>query len=66
MSFDFSLDALPGAAARSAGGRLRVGGFDRAPQAGDLILRHDVDLSLDGALTMAEAEAVEARARRSS
>ena len=29
------------------------------PQAGDLILRHDVDLSLDGALAMAEVEAAE-------
>jgi hypothetical protein len=34
-------------------------GFDRAPQAGDLILRHDVDLSLAAALAVAEAEAEE-------
>jgi hypothetical protein len=31
--------------------------FDREPAAGDLLLRHDVDLSLDAALTLAELEA---------
>jgi hypothetical protein len=30
--------------------------FDREPQAGDLFLRHDVDLSLDAALAMARVE----------
>jgi hypothetical protein len=40
-------------------GGYRFAGFDRAPQAGELILRHDVDLSLDAALTVAEAEAEE-------
>ena len=40
----------------------RVGGyrfesFDREPAPGDLLLRHDVDLSLDAALTLAELEA---------
>ena len=44
--------------AAKAGG-YRWAGFDCAPQAGDLILRHDVDLSLDGALAMAEVEASE-------
>jgi hypothetical protein len=34
-------------------------GFDREPHAGDLILRHDVDLSLEAALIVAEAEAEE-------
>jgi hypothetical protein len=34
-------------------------GFDRPPRAGDLILRHDVDLSLDAALAVAEVEADE-------
>ena len=43
---------------RKAGG-YRCAGFDRAPQPGDLILRHDVDLSLDGALAVAEVEAEE-------
>ncbi len=40
-------------------GGYRFAGFDRTPQAGDLILRHDVDLSLDAALTVAEVEAEE-------
>ncbi len=40
-------------------GGYRFAGFDHPPQAGDLILRHDVDLSLDAALTMAEVEAEE-------
>jgi hypothetical protein len=31
--------------------------FDQEPQPGDLVLRHDVDLSLDAALRMAELEA---------
>ena len=35
--------------AAKAGG-YRFATFDRAPQAGDLFLRHDVDLSLDAAL----------------
>ena len=44
-------------AARQGG--YRLAGFDRAPQPGDLILRHDVDLSLDAAVAMAELEAAE-------
>jgi hypothetical protein len=44
-------------AARQGG--YRFVGFDRAPQPGDLILRHDVDLSLEAALVMAELEAAE-------
>jgi hypothetical protein len=42
-------------AARSGGYRFAF--FDREPQPGDLLLRHDVDLSLDAALQMAELEA---------
>ena len=42
-------------AARAGG--YRFAGFDREPEAGDLILRHDVDLSLDAAVRMAEVEA---------
>jgi hypothetical protein len=44
-------------AARAGG--YRWAGFDAAPQAGDLILRHDVDLSLQAAVTLAEVEAEE-------
>ena len=42
-------------AARDGGYRFAF--FDRAPQAGDLLLRHDVDMSLDAAVAMAELEA---------
>jgi hypothetical protein len=45
---------------RAAGeGGYRWAGFDHAPEPGDLILRHDVDLSLDAALRLAELEAEE-------
>jgi hypothetical protein len=47
--------------AAKAGG-YRWAFFDREPEAGDLLLRHDIDLSLDAALTLAELEA-EAGAR---
>jgi len=42
-------------AARSGG--YRVAFFDTTPRPGDLLLRHDVDLSLEAALAMAELEA---------
>ena len=42
-------------AARAGGYRFAF--FDREPAPGDLLLRHDVDLSLDAALTLAELEA---------
>src|SRR5262245_20035036 len=42
--------------AAKAGG-YRFAGFDREPEPGDLILRHDVDLSLDAAVGLAEVEA---------
>jgi hypothetical protein len=41
-------------AARAGGYRFET--FDHDPRAGDLFLRHDVDLSLDAALRMAEVE----------
>jgi hypothetical protein len=44
-------------AARAGG--YRFAGFDRPPADGDLIIRHDVDLSLDAAVQMAEVEAAE-------
>ena len=46
--------------AAKAGG-YRTAFFDDPPERGDLLLRHDVDLSLDAALELAELEA-EARA----
>ncbi len=42
------------AAARSGG--FRFARFDREPEAGDLFLRHDVDLSLDAAVELARLE----------
>ena len=42
-------------AARSGGYRFAF--FDRDPEPGDLLLRHDVDLELEAALRMAEVEA---------
>ena len=41
------------------GGGYSWAGFDRSPRAGDVILRHDVDLSLEAALAVAEVEAEE-------
>jgi hypothetical protein len=38
-------------------GGYRFSYFDHDPEAGDLLLRHDVDLSLEAALQMAELEA---------
>ena len=58
--------ALPRAARRSAGGRLSLRPFGEAPAEGDLFLRHDVDLSLDAALRMAELEHEPAQARPTS
>jgi hypothetical protein len=43
------------AAARAGGYRFAF--FDRDPAAGDLLLRHDVDFSLEAALALAELEA---------
>jgi hypothetical protein len=44
-------------AARAGGYRFAF--FDREPAPGDLLLRHDVDLSLEAAVTLAELEAEE-------
>jgi hypothetical protein len=43
------------AAAKAGGYRFRF--FEESPEGGDVFLRHDVDLSLDAALRMAELEA---------
>jgi hypothetical protein len=56
---DFSLAHYRELLQAAKAGGYRFAGFDRAPQAGDLILRHDVDLSLEGALAVAEVEADE-------
>lgn len=59
MSCDFSLTHYRELLQAAQAGGYRFAGFDRAPEAGDLILRHDVDLSLEAALAVAEAEADE-------
>jgi hypothetical protein len=63
VSCDFSLGHYRELLDAATTGGYRFADFGREPQAGDLILRHDVDLSLDAALRLAE---VEADARASS
>jgi hypothetical protein len=57
MSCGFDLDHYREIleAARTGGYRFRE--FGATPERGDFFLRHDIDLSLDAALTMAELEA---------
>ncbi len=59
MTCDFSLRHYRELLGAAKDGGYRFVGFDRPPQPGDLILRHDVDLSLGAALLMAEVEAAE-------
>jgi hypothetical protein len=59
MTCDFSLDHYRELLQAAQAGGYRWAGFDRAPEAGDLIMRHDVDISLEAALAMAEVEAGE-------
>jgi hypothetical protein len=59
MTCDFSLAHYRELLRAAETGGYSWAGFERAPEAGDLILRHDVDLSLAAALTLAEIEAEE-------
>ena len=59
MTCDFSLGHYAELLRAARAGGYECSGFDRAPEPGDLILRHDVDLSLDAALAVAELEARE-------
>jgi hypothetical protein len=59
MTCDFSLGHYRDLLRAAKGGGYRFAGFDRPPERGDLILRHDVDLSLAAALAVAELEADE-------
>jgi hypothetical protein len=59
MSCGFTLEHYRELLRAAREGGYRWAGFDRAPAAGDVILRHDVDLSLDAALAVAEVEADE-------
>ena len=57
VSCDFSLDHYRELLEAAKAGGYRFAGFDRPPEPGDLILRHDVDLSLEAAVALAEVEA---------
>jgi hypothetical protein len=57
MSCDFSLGHYGELIEAAKAGGYRFGSFDREPQDGDLLLRHDVDLSLEAALAVARLEA---------
>jgi hypothetical protein len=59
MSCDFSLAHYRELLSAARAGGYRWAGFDAPPEPGVVILRHDVDLSLDGALAVAELEAEE-------
>jgi hypothetical protein len=57
MSCAFDLDHYGDLLEEARRGGYRFAVFEGQPAAGDLILRHDVDLALDAALRMAELEA---------
>jgi hypothetical protein len=59
MTCDFSLEHYRELLRAAKAGGYRWAGFDRGPEAGDVILRHDVDLSLEAAVALAELEAEE-------
>jgi hypothetical protein len=56
MSCPFDLDHYSELLEAGQTGGYRFAFFDREPKAGDLLLRHDVDLSLNAAVAMAELE----------
>jgi hypothetical protein len=57
MTCDFSLEHYRELLAAAKQGGYRFSWFDGEPEASDLFLRHDVDLSLEAALRLAELEA---------
>ncbi len=57
MSCEFSLDHYRVLLEAARSGGYHWSTYAQEPQPGDLLLRHDVDLSLDAALQMAELEA---------
>ena len=59
MTCEFSLEHYRDLLRSARDGGYRWAGFDVPPAEGVVILRHDVDLSLDAALALAEAEAEE-------
>ena len=56
MSCAFDLEHYRELVEGARQGGYRFAFFDETPRAGDLLLRHDVDLSLEAALAMAELE----------
>jgi len=56
LSCAFDLDHYAELLAAAKTGGYRFAFFDREPAPGDLLLRHDVDLSLEAALRLAELE----------
>jgi hypothetical protein len=62
MTCGFSLEHYRELLQAAGAGGYRWASFEAEPRDGDLILRHDVDLSLDAALRMAELEAAEGAA----
>lgn len=57
MTCGFDLEHYRELLAAAQEGGYRFASFDHEPEAGDVFLRHDVDLSLEAALAMAELEA---------
>jgi hypothetical protein len=57
MTCEFSLGHYGELLAAAQAGGYRFAFFEGEPREGDLLLRHDVDLSLDAALRLAELEA---------
>jgi hypothetical protein len=56
MTCAFDLDRYRELLDAAVEGGYRFATFDHEPQAGDIFLRHDVDLSLEAALSLAEVE----------
>jgi hypothetical protein len=57
VSCGFSLEHYAELLEAAKEGGYRFSSFDQSPAPGDILLRHDVDLSLDAGLRMAELEA---------
>ena len=57
MSCGFSVEHYAELLEAAKEGGYRFSSFDQSPAPGDILLRHDVDLSLDAGLRMAELEA---------
>jgi hypothetical protein len=57
MTLEFDIERYCDLLRAIRAGGYRFAFFDKPPAAGDLLMRHDVDLSLRAALAMAEVEA---------